>query len=777
MEKTLISSPSDFSDRDFWENFFKARGGRPFEWYGEYVDLQELLAQHCGLVCTADPPPRILIPGCGNSELSAKLYDSGFKRIVNIDFSKVVIAEMLTQHLRKRPEMLWRIMDMTEMQFSDGAFDIVLDKGGLDALLGEPGQGTTKAVRFISEVKRVLGHGGRYACITLAQSHVIELLLSHLRHGWLVSIHRIQQLCGAPASELRPFLVVATRDLPTSCSLVEISFDPAIYIGEYKLQMRSLEKVVKKENLIRKSVIDGDDIKHLAVENVLPGRMVSVALHGQGLSRSSYSAVVLDAPESFGPFKYKCAVFLVPKGRRHEWLFSSKEGQWQVVESAKSVRLIMVFLDIDFYSGSMEDIQDDLSPLVRDLLPFDCKDGVSIPYLMSSDGVAKRTILDEIESSLTGTMLVENVVLSEENRSNNDLCAKQECYRRLIFRRNPNMIQSEALLIKAQTKTQEKAKTVGRGHKSTKKKNRNEKDWLSGDDLHVDHSFLASPYHGGMIAGLSLIASNLEKWISSQEVLRVAVVGLGAGLLPMFLHKHLPFGKIDVIELDPVVGELARRHFGFIEDSRMTLFIGDGLTLVNRTTNGGQGYEQNGQCSLSCEGDGSRDFSFSSATSQGDGDQKCCAENDISEKLSSFHLSRVQASENGLHVLIIDADSEDPSTGMSCPPAEFLEESFLRAARDKLFAGGMLIINVVARAKAPHVTVPEIMKKVFAEVYGLEVDEDVNQVLFALPHPSDIDSKKDILLSTTILERLATSFAPWCNGPNLRDIAIKLKRY
>ena len=73
------------------------------------------------------------------------------------------------------------------------------------------------------------------------------------------------------------------------------------------------------------------------------------------------------------------------QGRRHEWLFSSTEGQWQVVESAKTNRLIMVrshliqvhmshisrpffseqnlfaflqvFLDTDFFSGSMEIIQ------------------------------------------------------------------------------------------------------------------------------------------------------------------------------------------------------------------------------------------------------------------------------------------------------------------------------------------------------------------------------------------------------------------------------------
>lgn len=31
------------------------------------------------------------------------------------------------------------------------------------------------------------------------------------------------------------------------------------------------------------------------------------------------------------------------QARAHEWLFSSEEGQWMVVESSKAARLIMVY--------------------------------------------------------------------------------------------------------------------------------------------------------------------------------------------------------------------------------------------------------------------------------------------------------------------------------------------------------------------------------------------------------------------------------------------------
>ena len=52
------------------------------------------------------------------------------------------------------------------------------------------------------------------------------------------------------------------------------------------------------------------------------------------------------------------------------------------------------------------------------------------------------------------------------------------------------------------------------------------------------------------------------------------------------------------------------------------------------------------------------------------------------------------------------------STGLSCPPAEFLEEPFLRAAREALVEGGILAINVVSRASSPHITSVALLQKV-----------------------------------------------------------------
>ncbi|PPS00445.1 hypothetical protein GOBAR_AA20213 [Gossypium barbadense] len=52
---------------------------------------------------------------------------------------------------------------------------------------------------------------------------------------------------------------------------------------------------------------------------------------------------------------------------------------------------------------------------------------------------------------------------------------------------------------------------------------------------------------------------------------KAVVIGLGAGLLTMFLHGCMQSMQIEGVELDPVMLNLARDYFGFTEDKRMKL--------------------------------------------------------------------------------------------------------------------------------------------------------------------------------------------------------------
>ncbi|KAJ7521159.1 hypothetical protein O6H91_19G040400 [Diphasiastrum complanatum] len=735
----VLLPQGSFRDGQFWDEFFEARKGRPFEWYVEWEHLSLLLAHHCGLLPSMAPQSQILVPGCGNSELSAQMYDAGFHHITNIDFCQAVIREMLHKHARSRPRMMWRVMDMTNMQFPGKSFDVVMDKGGLDALLGEPEEDPTTGRLFLSEVRRVLKPGGRYACVTLAQKHVIDILMSNFRCGWSLDVHEIPASRGSSPSSLSPFLVIIRSMGSSIVPSVNFFLDEGACHG-YKEQLRSLEETIEEENRLRlEDKHESNGLCHLCnlsnerdlvtetpndFKKLQPGRRATILLGGSGQSQSAYRAIMLDAQDSGRPV-YQCAVFLIPKGKAHEWLFSSEEGQWKVLESAKTGRLIMVFLDVN-YLGSTSDIQDELSLLLKDFLPASCQGHHSVPYLMSDDGIRKRTLLEEIDSSMTGRMFVEDVVLSKEESLG--IKSKEQAFRRLIFKRNPNLIQSEALLNVERMTLKEYARGKGKetSHRCAKKRiTKVEKD-AKQEELKVDHSYLASPYHGGMVAGLSLIASKIEKWLLSKEKIGVMVIGLGAGLLPMFIYKHLPVHNIQVVEIDPVVGDLAKRHFAFVEDKRMQLQLGDGVAVVQALAD----------------------------------------------------LNHISSAGSCLHILLIDVDSSDSSKGLSCPPSEFFEEPFLQASKKALVEGGMIAINFVSRVTACYELAVVKLCEVFQEVYDLKIDdEDVNRVLFALPQASNFsENLSEISTATENLCRMCSKFSSWDHGPDLSYLLRTLKR-
>ncbi|WNG16975.1 spermidine synthase [Cystobacter fuscus] len=64
---------------------------------------------------------------------------------------------------------------------------------------------------------------------------------------------------------------------------------------------------------------------------------------------------------------------------------------------------------------------------------------------------------------------------------------------------------------------------------------------------------------------------------------RILVVGLGGGSFPMLLHRLLPRrSRIDVVEINPVVVDTARRFFGVREDHRLLIHVDEGSRFMTR---------------------------------------------------------------------------------------------------------------------------------------------------------------------------------------------------
>uniref|UniRef100_A0A0D9W422 Methyltransferase domain-containing protein n=1 Tax=Leersia perrieri TaxID=77586 RepID=A0A0D9W422_9ORYZ len=692
----ILNTLGDFTSRENWDKFFALRGtGDSFEWYAEWEDLEApllSLLQGCGAAAAAEggkgKGPEILVPGCGSSVLSEQLYDAGFRRVTNVDFSRVLIADMLRRHARVRPEMRWRVMDMTDMQ------------GGLDALM-EPEAGTQLGMKYLNESKRVLKPGGKFACLTLAESHVLALLLSAFRFGWEMSIQAIGN-GSSKKSAFQTFMVVMVKGKTGVVHPIQSLLDQSAKFCNTK-QANDVIHSLEKENTIRESYSSGGDVilslRDLQLgavgdlKVIIPGRRRMFILGEQGNSLYCYKAVLLDARKRTETFVYHCGVFIVPKARAHEWLFASEEGQWHVVESAKTARLIMVFLDSRHANADMDIIQNDLSPLVKDLEPGNPEEEARIPFMMAGDGVKQREILQEVTSEITGPMVVEDVVY--ENSDGDQSSMPEKRYRRLVFKRNSGLVQSEALLVR--DSTSDKADEKNQKLPSASKKRRNQKKGSSGSKtvLRIDHSYLGSSYHSSIISGLSLIASALDSAVGSGTKVSTTVIGLGAGSLPMFLRVCLPFLNIQVVELDPLVEELAKKFFGFSTDEQLQVHLGDGIKFI---------------------------------------EDVAVANNGATTQLNSNGNEN-----NAVKVLIVDVDSSDVSSGLSCPHANFVDDSFLLATKKFLAEGGLFIINLVSRSSTVREMVVSRLKVAFEHLYSLHLEEDLNEVLFATPSERCLD--------------------------------------
>ena len=133
-----------FRQTAYWDKFFERRGREAFEWYGDYNSLAGILHKYIKI------KDRILVVGCGNSTLSADLFDVGYRDMMNIDLSETAIRQMKSANARDRPDLEFRKMDVTNMgDFSDDTFSCVLDKGTLDAMF------TNDSMEVVSTINKM----------------------------------------------------------------------------------------------------------------------------------------------------------------------------------------------------------------------------------------------------------------------------------------------------------------------------------------------------------------------------------------------------------------------------------------------------------------------------------------------------------------------------------------------------------------------------------------------------------------------------------------------
>uniref|UniRef100_A0A8C5KKM5 EEF1A lysine methyltransferase 4 n=1 Tax=Jaculus jaculus TaxID=51337 RepID=A0A8C5KKM5_JACJA len=175
----------EYCEVQYWDQRYKGSADlSPYEWFGDFSSFRALLEPELL------PEDRILVLGCGNSALSYELFLGGFPNVTSVDYSPVVIAAMQARYSHV-PSLCWETMDVRTLGFPSGSFDVVLEKGTLDALLAgerDPWNVSSEGIRTVdqvlNEVSRVLVPGGRFISMTSAGPHFRTRHYAQARYGW-----------------------------------------------------------------------------------------------------------------------------------------------------------------------------------------------------------------------------------------------------------------------------------------------------------------------------------------------------------------------------------------------------------------------------------------------------------------------------------------------------------------------------------------------------------------------------------------------------------------
>ncbi|XP_048214276.1 eEF1A lysine and N-terminal methyltransferase isoform X1 [Perognathus longimembris pacificus] len=671
----LPKSSKEFGSVDYWEKFFQQRGKKAFEWYGTYLDLCGVLHKYI------KPREKVLVIGCGNSELSEQLYDVGYQDIVNIDISEVVIKQMKERNASRRPRMSFLKMDMTQMEFPDASFQVVLDKGTLDAVLTDEEEKTLQLVdRMLAEVGRVLQVGGRYLCISLAQAHILKKAVGHFsREGWMVRVHQVahsrdQVLEAEPQFSLPVFAFIMTKFRPVPGSALQI-FELCAQEQGKPVRLESAEQLAEAVRERQQYAWLCSQLRKAGLGNV------SLDLCSGDTGEPRYTLHVVDSPTVKPTRDNHFAIFIIPQGRETEWLFGMEEGRKQLAASAGFRRLITVALHRGQQYDGMDSIQAELSARVMELAPAGMPSQQKVPFLSVGGDIGVRAVQHQDCSPLSGEYVIEDVQGDD-----------RRFFRRLIFLSSRNVVQSEARLLKdASHRVQKKRKKEKKKQRSTSAS----EDLPPAPGQPIDKSYLCCEHHKAMIAGLTLLR-NPEQLLDTP--LALLVVGLGGGSLPLFVHDHFPRSRVDAVEIDPSMLDVATQWFGFSQSDRMKVHIADGLDYIT---------------SLSGAGEARPPYD----------------------------------------VIMFDVDSKDPTLGMSCPPPAFVEPSFLQKVRSILTPEGVFILNLVCRDSGLKDSVLADLKVAFPLLYVRRIEGEVNEILFCQLSPEQKLTTPQLLDMAQTLER------------------------
>ena len=176
-----------YATETYWAARYAAVGaGDVFEWFLNFDDLRPLL----GFVKRRSA---VLDLGCGTSRLLCDMREAGYAgRLVGVDCAAAALRSVKERSEACDVELVEA--DATTLApFADATFDVVVDKGTIDALISGDAAAATEAC---AAAGRVLKRGGRFVVVSHrrpdgddAWLEAVLTGLSEVDAAWRVDAH------------------------------------------------------------------------------------------------------------------------------------------------------------------------------------------------------------------------------------------------------------------------------------------------------------------------------------------------------------------------------------------------------------------------------------------------------------------------------------------------------------------------------------------------------------------------------------------------------------
>lgn len=135
--KWLKKKQTEYHSHTYWENRYSWYEQK-MDWYANYdkvnqdFKIDEVIQEN--FPDKKKSKIKILELGCGNSDFAIDMYNKGYTNYTAIDFSKIVINQMIQKFQGKKINFLCADFLHLDNIFEKEEFDIAIEKAGLDSI-------------------------------------------------------------------------------------------------------------------------------------------------------------------------------------------------------------------------------------------------------------------------------------------------------------------------------------------------------------------------------------------------------------------------------------------------------------------------------------------------------------------------------------------------------------------------------------------------------------------------------------------------------------------